>query len=514
MNPSNLLAMALDGLFRKKARNTLTTLGVVIAILSLTLVIAAGEGMGNFISRELKQEHNLLQVAVHPGFGNDVGDILPKVEVEGEMSAAKRNRIRRSIINRSGPQHRAGRKTKILTDETLEAIGRMDHVTAVQPLIHERYDVRCGDRESKAVISLAVPPGNRRYEKRLIAGRLFSSDDAMEVIVHEHLLYTWKVHSDTDQAAWVGRELRVEPLVGESLLDSLSALTGGRGLPVDPEGMLAKQGIELDDEEREVLQGLAVKFVTSMLSPAGGKDASRRSHRFKIVGVVRDFEPEDGNFHLLEDGAAIVADLLFPLGTSRVLFHESPYNQDQGYTRAIVTVDSVEHAKSVQRTLQEQGYIAVSIGALLDEMDSFFAGVTIFQTFITSVILIVAGLGITTTLITSVVERTREIGIWKALGATHVQVLLVFLTESAVVGFLGSLAGLLAARLLMIPGNMLGGYILHKKTTLLFSGDVFVLPVWVLLLAPVFATIIGIIASIYPALRAARIDPVGALRHD
>ncbi|MHC4600633.1 MAG: ABC transporter permease, partial [Planctomycetota bacterium] len=92
MNPSSLLTMAVEGLFRKKARNALTMLGIVIAVLSLALVISAGEGMNTFIDRELKQEQNMLQVVVHPGFGTDVGDIFAEVRVEGEMSDVKRNR--------------------------------------------------------------------------------------------------------------------------------------------------------------------------------------------------------------------------------------------------------------------------------------------------------------------------------------------------------------------------------------------------------------------------------------
>jgi ABC-type antimicrobial peptide transport system permease subunit len=513
MKPTNLLAMALEGLSRKKSRNALTMLGIVIAILSLTLVISAGEGMNGFIDKELKQEHNMLQVAVHPGFGVDSGDIFAAVEVEGEMDDAKRNRIRRAIINRTGPQHRAGRKTKIITDEVIEEFGRMDHVTAVQPLMHERYDVRCGGRDAKAVMSLAIAHDNERYAKRLIAGRQFSSPDAREIIVHEHLLYSWKVYSDAEQAQWVGKEIEIESLGGGGILDSIQAFARSQGLAADPEAMLEARGIELSDEEKKAVQGLAVKFITGMMNTRT-EVADSRAHRFEIVGVIRDFEPEDGNFHLLEDGAALVADVFLPIEVSRSIFLESAFNRDQGYNRVIVVADSSENAKVIQKELQKKGYIAVSMGALLEEMDSVLMGLTIFQSFITSVILIVAGLGIMTTMITSVLERTREIGIWKAVGATNCQVLLVFLTESAILGFVGSIIGLVGAWLLMIPGNVIGRYILHQKTTLLFSGDVFVLPVWVIVVAPIFATIIGVAASIYPAMRAARIDPVRALRHD
>ncbi|MHC5037589.1 MAG: ABC transporter permease [Planctomycetota bacterium] len=513
MNPFGLFAMAVEGLFRKKGRNALTTLGIVIAILSLTLVISAGKGMDAFIDGELKQEQNLVQVAVHPGFGTDMGDIFSAVEVEGEMSEAKRNRIRRAIINRRTPQNLMGRKTKIITDEALRDFGKIDHVASVRPLIQEKYDIRCEGKESRAVTSLALSHENRRHERRLIAGRFFSASDAREVVVHEHLLYTWKVTSDAQQAAWVGKEIEIKPLRGGGFLDSVQGFIGNKHMPFNPEGMLSAPNFDLTDEERDVIQGLAGKILTGMKN-AADSDATRSVRKFKIVGVIRDFEPEDGNLQLLEDGAALLADLFLPLETSRSIFLESPYNLDQGYSQAIVVADSPEHAKTVRNEIQKKGFFAVSVGALLEKLNSVFMALTIYQTFLTSIILLVAGLGIMTTMITSVVERTREIGTWKAIGATDGQVLLVFLTESALVGFVGSVIGLLTARLLMIPGNMLGRHIIAQKTTFLFSGEIFVLPTWVLVLAPIFATLIGITASLYPAMRAARINPVSALRHD
>ncbi len=510
MNAAGLVSMAFEGLLRKKGRNVLTALGIVIAILSLTLVISAGEGMNTFLETELRQEENMRQVAVNPGFGVDMGDFFEDVTVEGEMSEEKRLRIKRAIMNRRRPHPRAGRKTKVIDDEALESIAKVPHVASVRPLVMDRFDVTCEGRSSKAVLSFGLLPDSERYRRRLIAGSYFSGDAALEVVVHEYLLYTWNVTSDEDQAGWVGKYLDLIPIGGTALLDMFGTQLGDGGMPVDVEKLL--RGVELTAEEKAVLAKIAVKVMNRRTSgPPAGSDSALR---LKIVGVIRDHEMKDGFFNILEDGNAMSADIYLPLGLARTTYKASRFNSNAGYTRAIASADASGNAQQIQKELQKQGYIAVSVGAMLDQMDTVITGLTIFQSFMTGIILVVAGLGIMTTMITSVVERTREIGIWKAVGASNRQVLAVFLTESAFIGIFGSVIGLAIARILMIPGNALGRMIIENETSMPFSGDVAILPLWVIGIAPVFATAIAIAAALYPAFRGARIDPVAALRNE
>ncbi len=510
MNVYGLVSMALEGLLRKKGRNILTALGIVIAILSLTLVISAGEGMNSFLESELRQEENMRQVAVNPGFGVDMGDFLEEVTVEGEMSEEKRLRLKRAIMNRRRPHPRAGRKTKIIDDEALDDILKVPHVASVVPIVMDRFDARCGDKISKSILSFGLVHDSDRYRKRLIAGSYFTGADELEVLVHEYLLYTWKVTSDEAQAGWVGKYLDVVPVGGSSLMDMFGTPMGGGGMPVDIERLL--RGVDLSAEDKAALARIAMKVMDRRTSDRPAAEGG--GLRLRIVGVIRDHELKDGFFNILEDGNSMSADIFMPLGLARTLYKASRFNSSSGYTRAIASADASENAQDIQKELQKQGYIAVSVGAMLDQMDTVITGLTIFQSFMTGIIMVVAALGIMTTMITSVVERTREIGIWKAVGASNRQVLAVFLTESGFIGVFGSLTGLLMARLLMFPGNALGSWIIERETAMPFAGDVMILPLWVVLLAPLFATAIAVCAALYPAFRGARIDPVAALRNE
>jgi putative ABC transport system permease protein len=127
--------------------------------------------------------------------------------------------------------------------------------------------------------------------------------------------------------------------------------------------------------------------------------------------------------------------------------------------------------------------------------------------------LLVASFGIANTMIMSILERTREIGIMKAIGAEDREIKLIFFFEAAVIGLTGGIIGCLAAWGIDALANRLAYRFILKPQGASFV-DFFSLPPWLWLGAILFALGVSILAALYPASRAARIDPVRALRHD
>jgi len=127
--------------------------------------------------------------------------------------------------------------------------------------------------------------------------------------------------------------------------------------------------------------------------------------------------------------------------------------------------------------------------------------------------LLVASFGIANTMIMSILERPREIGIMKAIGAEDREVKLIFFFEAAVIGLTGGIIGALAAWGIDGISNRLAYRFILKPQGASFV-DFFSLPPYLWLGAIVFALVVSILAALYPAARAARIDPVRALRHD
>jgi len=125
----------------------------------------------------------------------------------------------------------------------------------------------------------------------------------------------------------------------------------------------------------------------------------------------------------------------------------------------------------------------------------------------------VAALGVTNTMIVAIYERTREIGIMKAIGASRGDVLKLFMAEASLIGFLGGVVGL-------VLGSLLGrgvDWVAHlylQAQEVTGIGSLSVVPWWLAAGAVAFATLVGLVAGVYPAFQAARLDPVAALRYE
>ena len=129
-----------------------------------------------------------------------------------------------------------------------------------------------------------------------------------------------------------------------------------------------------------------------------------------------------------------------------------------------------------------------------------------------------AAIGIANTMTMAILERTREIGLMKAIGATNRDVLSIFLGEAAGIGFVGGVGGILLGILIGKGINILGSVYMAGQSSGgysgLGSGISVVTPVWLILFAILFSTLIGLLSGLYPALRAASLVPVKALKYE
>jgi putative ABC transport system permease protein len=495
-----LLGLALEGLLRKKSRNLLTMSGVVIGVFALTMIVALGQGISTAVTGTISGTDNLRQVGLTGGFGVELASDPFDVEIVGEMSEERRDRLRRAAVNRRQIRG-GGRRINRINDATIEELSKIEHVERIMPVIIERYDVTAGERESPANMSFGVDTIRERYKDRVIAGRYFAGPDADEVILHEYLLYQWGLLTDDDYAQVLGSTIRLRSIVNEEE-DAIETA------PPQIRAMMD----ELSDDERAAMQTLLPRILEQFgqFAAAARRPAERE---YTIVGVLRDAEPGDV-FNVIEDGNAVQANVFLPQETARELFLETLINRELGYPRALVMVDDPENAPGVEQQLRDMGYTAFSVASVLEQVETMLTVITIIIAFLTGIALIVSTLGIVNTMITSVLERTREIGVFKAVGATNGQVMAVFLGESALIGLAGGLAGLGFALLMMIPGDIIAAGMIDHRAAIPYTGSVFVVPLWLALTGPTLGAATAVLAAIAPARRAARVDPVTALRHD
>jgi putative ABC transport system permease protein len=184
-----------------------------------------------------------------------------------------------------------------------------------------------------------------------------------------------------------------------------------------------------------------------------------------------------------------------------------------GYSEATVRVRRHTDVAPVDRAIQAMGFHTRTLLSRLEEMRTFFVFMDVLLAAVGAVALVVAGLGIINTLLISVLERYQEIGICKAIGASDGDLIVLFLTEAGIIGLMGGLGGLVLGRavcwLLEIAVNAYART--HGVTAHL---DVFAFPLWLLTATVLFSAAISVLAGVYPALRAARVDPIQALRRE
>lgn len=148
----------------------------------------------------------------------------------------------------------------------------------------------------------------------------------------------------------------------------------------------------------------------------------------------------------------------------------------------------------------EEDFTCVSQDAVLDSLSSILGILTLVVAGIASISLAVAGIGIMNVMLVSVAERTAEVGLLKALGASRRQVLLVFLIEAAMLASAGGLVGLGVGLGLVAIGNAL------------YPAVELVAPLWAIASVLALSVVTGVVFGVLPAWRAARLDPVAALR--
>jgi putative ABC transport system permease protein len=177
-----------------------------------------------------------------------------------------------------------------------------------------------------------------------------------------------------------------------------------------------------------------------------------------------------------------------------------------------VRMKSAAYAEKVEESVKKMNYSAYSYLDATKSMRRFFAVLDMFLGIFGSLALAVASLAIVNTLVMAVLERRREIGIMKALGASDIDVKKLFFAEAASMGLVGGALGVALGWAIGRAINIGTNLYLHKMK--MPTENLWTVPLWLVAGAIAFSVIVSIVAGMYPAARAAKLDPVQALRYE
>ena len=461
MKFSDILKMCFDSLSRRKGRTILTVLGVFIGCTSIIVMVSIGAGMQESNDKMLEGMGDLTIIEVYQGYSQD-----------GSSNTAK------------------------LNDDAVKSFHEIAGVKAVMPKaslnnysasfkagIGGRYTADWGTLVGIDVSAL----DDMGFE--VVSGRYPESSD--EVVVGQYFAYDFFDSLLPDGRNYVSRYVW------------------------DENGNLDESNVP--DPFFDPLK----TDVTMVLTPyddGSGTESTPYEVDLKIVGVLKydqgkGYETSDGVMMDIDALKALIKDLT---GSTDTKFEYSSIN---------VKAESLDAVTDVEQEIKNLGYSTYSMQSWRDELNKQTRQIELMLGGLGAISLLVAAIGITNTMVMSISERTKEIGIMKALGCYVRDVRAMFLMEAGSIGLLGGILGLIFSFIISVIINLFsfgafggGGVTWELIKQALIGGEgvtrTSVIKPELVLFALVFSVMVGLVSGYQPANKAVKISALEAIRNE
>jgi putative ABC transport system permease protein len=463
----DLAELALRNLRESLLRNSLTTIGISVGVASLVAMLSLGTGLQQLFSRRL-QKSGLF----------DTVFVTSRRELRGMGREEERN----------GP---TPGESRVLDEAARTEIEHIPNVIEANPDIRFVTELRFEDKPHLTMIS-ALPSSarsNEAFEK--IEGSFFTSDTAPEVILQKSFAEELLGKTPPLGASEPNVAELAKPLVGKELTMRYAQRDAA------PPGPVA--GSSPGNSGQDVM-GASYSVVS-------------REQKLKIVGVS-DLDPESMR-------GPTRAKVFLPLRLAQGLHVMQPTDLREisraasdtpVYSSISVRVKDPSRIQAVEDAIKKMGFTTFSILDASRSLQQVFKVLYAFLGIFGSLALAVASIGIVNTLVMAILERRREIGIMKAIGASDSDVKKLFFAEAGAMGILGGIVGVLLGWAI---GQIINfGTNIYLKRQSIPPEHFWAVPLWLVVFSIVFSLLVSLISGLYPAARAARLDPVQALRYE
>jgi len=471
----DLAELAVRNLKESVLRNSLTTVGISVGVASLVAMLSLGIGLQQLATRRLVKSGLFDTVVV--------------------TSRRDLRNFNRGDDSGGGP---APAESPALDEPARQQIEKLPNVVEAYPDLRFITSFNYDDKPHLTMVA-GIPASyktNDAFEG--LQGSFFSTETAPEAILQktfaaELLGKTAKPGTDEAPVAQLAA-----PLLGKEMTMRYAERVSA---PAAPDTTLQAQ---------------------TGLHPLGAGDDSQEaatysivSHelKVKIVGVT-DLDPDSMR-------GPVRARVLLPLKLVETLHVVQPTalrdttqaaSKVPTYSTVSVRVKDPAKIQRVEDAVKKMGFNTFSMLDATRSLRRFFAVLDLFLGIFGSLALAVASIGIVNTLVMAILERRREIGIMKAIGASDFDVGSLFFGEAGVMGLLG---GALGVGLGWTIGRVINvGTNVYLKRQELAPEQIWFVPWWLVVGAIIFAIAVSFISGLYPAVRAARLDPVQALRYE
>lgn len=462
MKLPDLTELALRNLRESVLRNSLTTIGISVGVASLVAMLSLGVGLQQMASRRLVKS-GLFDTII----------VTSRREMRGMSREQERN----------GP---TPGESRVLDEAARQEIEHLYNVEEAYPDIRFQTELRYEDKPHLTMISALPSSAKSNDTFDGMQGSFFSSDTAAEVLLQksfaEELLgKTPPLGSPDPDIAELAR-----PLLGKELIMLYSQRVTSPEPPLRPsDGDAAGASYSVISREQKLrIVGISDLDVDAMRGPMGAK----------VFLPLKLAE----SLHVMQQ-----VDL-------REIFRAA--SDQPVYSSIRVRVKNPAQIQAVEDAIKKLGFTTFSIVDASRGLRQFFGVLYAFLGIFGSLALIVASIGIVNTLVMAILERRREIGIMKAIGASDRDVKGLFFTEAGAMGILGGVVGVMLGWAIGQAINI--GTNFYLKSQSLPPEHFWSVPWWLVIGAILFSVGVSLISGRYPAARAAKLDPVQALRYE
>ncbi len=517
MNLRDMLYISVGNLWRMKLRTFLTASGVVIAIAAFVSMLSFGAGMQENIASEFNKLGLFNTMIVYEK--NDTSDLPHRQQEDDDAEEINADSTADSTVV---PDTILVSDTLIkpLDNEALRLLSEIKGVSLAYPYESFAVTITIDDSTYETdAQALPLDAYQTKLYSRLTYGEHLKSDSLKEILLTDEFIEEFEIAFPD---SLIGRQLIISAkaasvdsgLVAIIKSDSFNVMERIKTIKFD--SLTNKDYITtvLKTEANDALQRFIGGYmnaneifsdtltIVGVLDNGGSRRTSSKpvlipmylAERFNSKGAGR------GAMDMLSMVSGGQLDL-FNQGTNSKSFPKITLNIDQG----------VMH-KNIADSVKALGYRPFSYAQEFEEIQKFFFYFDMGLGLIGLIALITASLGIVNTMVMSIIERKREIGILKSLGADELYIKLLFLTESAMIGTIGASAGILFGWLISRLGSFIAQSFMEKEGV--DAVELFTMPIWLVLISFVIGLTVALIAGYFPASKAAKVDPVEALRSD
>ena len=459
MKSYDLFDLAVRNLRQSKLRNGLTTIGISVGVASLVAMLSLGVGLQQLATRRLA------------GSG-----MFDTVFVTSRQDF-------RGYDKEDDAKQPSPEKSPVIDEPARQAITKLPNVTEVEPEMRVMGEIGY-DGQTHFGFVTGLPMSARENEAfETLKGKFFSSDNADEVVILKDFA---KELNDKDPNAVLGQEVTLR--YGERQALSSDASDNRPGM--------AAQG---NDESGDSGDSYGFSVV-------------RKTQKVKVVGII-DEEPYGGMRTVSRGRIFLPVNTMERLNMAQFTdMRGSLRGAGKNYMTLTVRVKDPAKVQGVQDAITKMGFRTFSILDATKSLRRFFTVLDVFLGIFGSLALAVATLAIINTLVMAVLERRREIGVMKAIGASDGDVKKLFFTEAGAMGFFGGLLGIALGFAIGKAINIGTGFYLQRHQ--LPAEPVWILPPWLIGAAIAFSIVVSLLAGLYPASRAAKLDPVQTLKYE